>query len=213
MLLVIGFLVVVVLSNHSREMKTPEGLYVVADDAAYNRNLDNARRLSADALQDYEVGKQLTPDQIQKIQQAVRWIDEANLYRPDKVGPYFLSGKAHAAIGDYAKADEKLRQGLANIGSDTSQPIMMAAMDAHYERSRVLFALGDYQASYDEATIAAKAIPNAPDYLVARAKAALQVSKPDVAKTEIAAALAIAPDHKGAKLLQKYLNSIPTPKS
>jgi tetratricopeptide (TPR) repeat protein len=209
-LLGIGFLVVIALSNHAPEGRTPEGLEIVADDATYTRALDIAKELSSSALQNYEEGKQLTAEETKNIRQAVKWIDEANLYRPEVVAPYFLSGKAHAALGDYAKADEKLRQGLANVGSNKSQQIVLASIDAHYERSRVLFALGDYQGAYSEGTIAALAIPNDPDYLIARAKAALQINRMDVAKEEVAAAVAISPDHPGVKMLEKYLNVSPT---
>ena len=212
MLVVVGFLCVAALSNHSKDMKVPEGLFVVADDTSYLQGLQKANELSGKAMQDYQEGKQLTSEELVQIQTAVQWIDEANLYKPDKVGPFFLSGKAYAALGDYQKADEKLRQGLANVGNDKSEAMQMAAVDAHYELSRIHFAMGDYARAYDEATIAATAVPNAPDYLVARAKAALQVNKPDVAREELTAALAIDPNNAGAKLLSKFLESSQSPK-
>jgi tetratricopeptide (TPR) repeat protein len=182
---------------------------VVADDVSYALSLADANALSTKALQDYQDGKPLTTVQIADIRKAVQFIDEANLYRPNEVGPYILSGKAHAALGDYAKAIEKLRQGIANIGTNHSAAMAATAINAHYEISRDLFALGDFPKAYAEGKVAAQAVPGSPEYQVAWAKAALQVNKPDEAKEAVAIALAVEPDYAPARVLAKYLHLSP----
>ena len=78
---------------------------------------------------------------------------------------------------------------IVNVGVDHSDAMFQAVVNAHYEISRALYALGEFPEAYNEASAAAEAIPTSPEYLVARAKAALQVDKKDIAKEEVSAAL------------------------
>ena len=216
MALFVGIGAVVLLSNHNRDIRTPSGLPVVGDIQQYNDVMGQAANLAAAPLQDYELGKQLTPEETAKIRQASKLVDAANEFKPStpgvaigqaKFAPFFLAGKLHAAVGEYEKADQMLRQGLynaQNVRMDRSG--VESVIDAMYERSRVLFQMGDYKDSYVEARAASKAAPAAPQYLVQLAKAALQLKKTDEAKEAILAALAIDPGTPGADMLAKYLH-------
>jgi tetratricopeptide (TPR) repeat protein len=198
--------VVLMLSNHSMDTRTPENLYVVADDAAYNQSLQQAHQVGGAALHDYEQGKQLTPLETESIRDAAKLIDQANLYKPTEIGPDFLSGMAHAALGEYEKADEEFRQGILNAQGNTNPKVMTTVTDAHYQRARILFQLKRYQESYDEAAAAIKDFNSEPDYLIAHAKAALQLGKTDEAKQDAAAAFEIDKNNAGAKQMNAYLN-------
>ncbi len=207
---------VVLLSNHSQEIKTPSGLPVVGDIATYDQMISQAQQLCVQPLQAYEEGKELTPDQLDNMKKAVKLIDAANEFKPatpavvvggSKFAPFFISGKLHAALGEYEKADQMLRQGLYNAqGAQLDQSGLVTVADAHFERSRVQFHLNNFDVAYSEAKLAVKGVPEAPDYQVALAQAALQLKKTDEAKEAVITALGLDPNNHGAQMMAKYLH-------
>lgn len=205
MLLVAGFAIVILLSNHAKDTHTPEGTGIVADESSYENTIANAYAFATDPLKRYEDGAALTPDDVDKLHQAVNAINEANYYKPKAVKPFMLSGMIYLALGDDQKAIEKLQQGIKNIGDDHTAENAMAAIIAHDQLSQCYFAQGDFQKAYMEARVASEASPANPAFLVDRAKAALQLKFNLEARQEVAAALKLDPTYKPAIFLGKYL--------
>lgn len=201
----LGIGAVVLLSNRTGEIRTPEGLPVIADQESYNQALKKSHELSAPALQAYVEGKPLTAKQVQSIRESVVLFDAMDLFRPTEFTSFFLCGNAYAALGEYEKADERFRQGISNAQGKTDPAVVAAVADAHHERSIILSKLNRYQDAFNEAELAIKLEPVSAVYFANHAQCALQLGNKQTARIDLKTALALDPNNHLAQMLSKVV--------
>lgn len=196
--------VVILLSN--RPAVGPNGEVLVGNVDQYTDLLKQTEQESRPLFEKAEIDD-LTEEDKAKLNKVAKAFDSLNRFNPTAIGPFIGAGKAYYLAGDLGRAEERLRQCLANREYDKSEMAKFGYAEAKYQLSQVLFERKNYPIAYGLADEAVKAVPNAPNYYVARASAELQMNNVAKAVDDVNAALKLDPNHRGAKRLRLLLKA------
>ena len=206
MLFALGLGAAILLSN--REVQGPDGVPLINNGQHYNEVLQEADTLVRKPFETADAGGDLTDEDRKNLRQAVKLFDAMNAFQPRKLGPYLGAGKAYALLGEYDLAETRLRQLISNVPIyEDNDAGRRAALEAKYVLSQIRFRQGKMQEAYDLADEVVKVIPDAPNYLIARASAAIELRKLDQAKADVANTLQLDPGHPRAKQLATLLKT------
>jgi tetratricopeptide (TPR) repeat protein len=203
---VVGALVMVmVLSN--REVNTPEGLGVVTSLDDYTKAIEMAHGLTKPIFDKADNGEELSRDEKEQLLRAAALIDNADRFLPDRTIPFLGAGKAYLLAGDLEMAEIRLRQCIDNARFDKTPGAKETGYEAYFRLSQARFQLGDYEGARDAATEAIKGEPAGVMYLLARARALIQLKKYVDADKDIHAVAALDKTNKEAESLHKLLEA------
>jgi tetratricopeptide (TPR) repeat protein len=198
-----GLVVVLLLSNQT--VKTPEGYKVVTTNQEYAAQIQVAHDITKPIFDKADNGESLSELEKDQLIKAAILIDSANRLHPESAIPFLGAGKAYLLAGSYDLAEARLQQAINNAEFDKNPGAKETGWEAYFRLSELRFKLADYQGAYEAADKAVKEEPSAIMYLIARARAALQLKKLDQADMDLNAALILERDNKDALALHRLL--------
>lgn len=202
--LTVGIGLAIVLSN--RPPEGPNGGVLINNPGHYNEVAKEAETLVQTPFYQADAGQELTQEDRDKLRKAIVLFDSMNAFQPEKLGPYLGAGKAHALLGEYEEAEQALKQVLLNMPKyENNDRGKLAVVEALYMLSIVSFEQKNYEDAFKHADLAVEAVPDVPNYRVARANVEVQLKMIPEAKADVDAALALDPEHPKAKMLKMLL--------
>lgn len=196
------------LSN--RKITNPDGFPILDNPGDYDAANKEAEGLSLAHFKDFDHGVTLTDKDKKDLRRAAGLFDSMDRLYPAKIEPYLGAGKAYQIIGEYAIADERLRQCISNLPYASTDADRLSVIEAKYLLSVVRGYEGDWKSAF---TLADSAVADSKGksaiYLTARASAETQTGKESAARIDVAKALAIDPFYQRALDLQKLLIDTP----
>lgn len=193
----------------ARQIKTP----VIRTSAESNDYLERARKLSEKLVMKFDAGDTLTAQELDDVREAAAYWSGIKSFDPTQYGPYYGEGKLRFMMGDYQDAFSLMVQCINLAPPPTKPPAppppleaIQTVADAHYIASQCLMNLQRYGEAAEAASLAVSLAPDSPDYLVAEARAQLQLGKSDAATALVVRALQIDINHRGATTLAKFMH-------
>ena len=211
---VVGLAVVMLLSN--RPAVSENGLPIVGNGDQYNDVLKDVQALSEGPIKHVNAGDTLSEAEVTDLRKASGLVDSMNRFLPTAFAPFLLAAKIYQNIGSYETARDRVDQAILNgkqelkevkaRGDDArAEEIRLTLNECVFVRSDLDIHLNDFPAAWQDACQAVAGVPNNPDYLVARARAALQLKDIKRAKADVAAAMQMEPTNKRAQALALLL--------
>ncbi|MGV3618953.1 MAG: hypothetical protein ACO1SV_26805 [Fimbriimonas sp.] len=214
-LAVAALVAVIVMSNRPPVGK--DGLPLVNNANHYRQLVEESHKLTLKPFSTADSGQELTDEDRDDLREAVKLLDAQSSFKPELVGPYLGAGKAYALLGDDARAEERLRQVISNAPLyDNREVSIRSSLEAKYALSGVRLRQGKFEEAYKLADEAVKGVPNMPNYLLARASAAMELRRLEEAHADVHAALKVDPNNVRARnmeLLLKASDVVPAPSS
>jgi tetratricopeptide (TPR) repeat protein len=217
---VVPFVIVAILGLvlllSTRTDRTSDGKLMVRTPGEYSKLREDTQAAAIPIVERLDKGEPLTEADREVLERVAEQLDAMMLYEPTAVVPAFLRGRIAFAFEDSERAEVALRQAIANstksISEKDSPALKATAIEAHYLLSRVLASKREFEEAYRFADIAVKGNSKNPNYLAARASAAVQLKKMDVARLDVIAALRLDPNHSFARGLAGLLlgDKLPT---
>jgi tetratricopeptide (TPR) repeat protein len=196
-----------------RPVQGPNGAELINNMGHYNQVLKETNELIREPFAKADAGEDLTGEDKEALNKAIRNFDSLNRFEPTRVGPYLGAGKALALLGEYEAAELALRQTLNNIPIYENNDLgKQSATEAKYVLAQVRFGQGKYDEALELIDEAVKEAPNVPNYLVQRASILVQLSRPEDAMRDLDAALMLDVDNRKAKQLKRFLTNMSAPK-
>lgn len=179
----------------------------------YSHVLRQGIDASKDALQDFDLGKELTPAEMESLRKSTEKLDAVCLYFPTQFAPYLIAGKCYYILGSNQIAEDRLKQSLANIPANTKErPVLQTKAEANYVMSLIQFSKGDFDEALKQADLSLKLVTNSANYYVARARAHLQLSgKDNIAKAKVDIAIALKVDPTNVRAIRLAKLMVPPP--
>ena len=209
-----GVLLIVILLSGLKGPEGPDGVELINNLGHYNQVVKDAADLVTPRFAAADAGNDLTDEDRKALREAVKLFAALNSFKPSQIGPYLGAGKAYTLLGDDENAERCLQQLLNNVplyaDNETGHK---SEVEAKYLISGIRFRQQKYNEAYAFADEAVKAVPDAPNYLVARASAAIQIKQIKQAKEDVAAALTLDPNHKKALQLATLLKAQDAPRA
>jgi len=192
------------------ESLSPNGLHIIRSPEEYNDTLKKADGLSKDRLIMVDKGERLSDDDMNKLKEAGKLYDELNIFEPEKMGPYFASGRIHLLEGEVSTAEDKFIQAINNAPLErnavTFQAVRSLTGESHFFLAQCLEVESDWPHAYSEVNQAISINPGFANYYYVRARAEVQLKKVKWAKTDLEAALRMEPHFEPARGLLQFIN-------
>jgi len=215
--IVLAFAGAIFFSNTQTEVAP--GVPLITTVEEYSKATFKAEELTKEPLQKLAAGEVLSEEDKKALEEGKNYFVALSKSNPLQVTPFFALGRIYEALEEPEEAARNYEQAILNQSKDPvrdSDALKKTVIEAKGSLSLVLQKLAQmanqskdevelakvplyYDRAYQWADQAVVAIPNSVKYLNARAGAALQLKKVDVAKRDVIAALELDPTDETAR--------------
>ncbi len=221
--IVIAFAGAIVFSNTQTEVAPGVPLITTMDE--YSKVVSKAEELTKEPLQKLAAGDTLSEEDKKALVEGKNYFVALSKSNPLQVTPFFALGRIYDVLDEPEEAARNYEQAILNETKDSmrdSDALKKTVIEAKGSLSMTLQKLAQmanqskdevelakvplyYDRAYQWADQAVTVIPNSVKYLTARAGAALQLKKTDVAKKDVISALELDPTDDTARGLAALL--------
>lgn len=117
---------------------------VIASGAEYSDILDEAEKLSRAPLERYEKGEELSKEDKDNLQEALRKFEGLVAFLPDQFGAYFGAAKIQMALGAPEKALVHFQGFIEYAPANPADQFKPALAEAHYSLGTIFEDLGQF---------------------------------------------------------------------
>lgn len=221
--IVLAFAGAIMFSNTQTEVAP--GVPLITTVEEYSKAITKAEELTKEPLQKLSAGETLSDEDKKALDEGKNYFLALSKSNPLQVTPFFALGRIFEALDQPEDAARNYEQAILNESKDPvrdSEALKKTVVEAKGSLSMTLQKMAQmanqskdevelakvplyYDRAYRWADQAVTAIPNSVKYLTARAGAALQLKKVDVAKKDVISALELDPTDDTARGLATLL--------
>ncbi|MBV6456957.1 MAG: hypothetical protein HONBIEJF_00062 [Fimbriimonadaceae bacterium] len=183
----------------------PSDRLVIRTARDYSVTLQEATELARQPLASFASNGAVSPDEERNLIQAQVRYEALTEYQPTLFTLHFALGAVRHALGNTAEAEQAFRQALTLMPTTPTPDATKLIADTHHGLAAVLIDRGAYSEARAEAKIALEYTPDDANYLATLAAAEIQLKDLTNARLHLKRALALEPNHRKAKVLEKLL--------